>query len=231
MSARILLVDNSRGSLLFQESVLRRRHGGIMTALAGSEALQKARHEQPHLVMFTYDLFDMTAPEFCVQMRSDETTRAISLLFVGDRANEEHGARCLEAGCNDVIYRPLQRHELDSKIVKLTSIPARRQLRTLTRVEVSVDASGRFIMGRSLNVSATGMLLETDRVLPGESGPMRLQFYLPGESNPVLVMAEVLRSEFVGTMARYGLRFLNLGIEAQEQIARYVERLRSRELI
>ena len=35
---RILLVDHSRGALLFQETILRRRDMQIMTALAGSEA-------------------------------------------------------------------------------------------------------------------------------------------------------------------------------------------------
>ena len=230
MTGRILLVDNSRGALIFHESLLRRRQATITTALAGSEALAKARDEQPRLIMFGYDLFDMSAPEFCREIRNDEITKMISLLFVGDRANEEHGNLCLEAGCNDVIYKPLLRHELDDKIAKLTSIPARRQLRTLTRVEVSVDNRGRFILGRSMNISANGMLLETDRVLPGE-GPLRLQFYLPGESRPVQVTIEVLRSEFIGTMARYGVRFLDLKSDAQQQIERYVQRLRSRELI
>ena len=36
-----------------------------MTALAGSEGLQKAREEKPQLIVFGFDLFDMTAPEFC----------------------------------------------------------------------------------------------------------------------------------------------------------------------
>lgn len=230
MTGRILLVDHSRGSLLFQESILRRRQATIATALAGSEALARARDEQPHLIMFGFDLFDMSAPDFCREIRNDDATRMISLLFVGDRANEQHGNLCLEAGCNDVIFKPLQRHELDTKIAKLTAIPARRQLRTLTRVEVSLDNNGRFIMGRSLNVSATGMLIEMDRVL-ASGGPLRVQFYLPGESRPVNVLVELLRSEFVGTMARYGVRFIDLQPEAAAQIERYVQRLRSRELI
>lgn len=230
MTGRILLVDHSRGSLLFQESVLRRRQATITTALAGTEALTKAREEQPHLIMFGFDLFDMSAPDFCREIRSDDATRMISLLFVGDRANEQHGNLCLEAGCNDVIFKPLQRHELDTKIAKLTTIPARRQLRTLTRVEVSLDNNGRFVMGRSLNVSATGMLIEMDRVL-ASGGPLRVQFYLPGESRPVKVLVELLRSEFVGTMARYGVRFIDLQPDAAAQIERYVQRLRSRELI
>ena len=165
---RILLVDQSRGALLFQETILRRREAVVTTALAGSEGLQKARQEQPQLIMFAFDLFDMSAPEFCREIRNDDRTRGISLLLVCDRENGEHQDLCLAAGCNDVIYRPLQRNDLDAKITRLTSIPTRRELRTLTRIEVSLEKNGRFLIGRSLNISATGMLLELDRVLPGD---------------------------------------------------------------
>lgn len=227
---RILLVDHSRGALLFQESVLRRRQATITTALGGTEGLQRARDETPHLILFGFDLFDMSGPDFCREIRKDDRTRGISLLFVCDRAKREHADQCMSAGCNDIIYRPLQRHDLDAKIAKLTSIPSRSQLRTMTRIEVSLENAGRFVLGRSLNISANGMLIESDRVLPGD-GRLQLKFFLPGESEPVQVLGEVLRSEFAGTMARYGVRFVNLQKEAREQIDRYVQRLRSRELI
>ena len=227
---RILLVDQSRGALLFQETILRRREALISTALAGSEGLQKAREEQPQLIMFGFDLFDMSAPEFCREIRSDERTRTISLLLVCERDNAQHEDLCLAAGANDVIYRPLQRHDLDAKINRLTTIPTRRDLRTLTRIEVSLEKNGRFLIGRSLNISATGMLLELDRVLPGD-GKLRLHFYLPGEPTPLQIEAEVLRSEFVGTMAKYGLHFVEVNDEERERIGKFVRRLRSRELI
>ena len=227
---RILLVDHSRGALLFQESILRRRVAEISTALAGSEGLQKARDEQPQLIMFGYDLFDMSAPEFCREIRADDRTKSISLLFVCERDSGAHEELCLAAGCNDVIYRPLQRHDLDEKITRLTSIPTRRELRTLTRIEVSLEKSGRFLIGRSLNISSTGMLLELDRVLPGE-GRLRLHFYLPGEQKPMEVHAEVLRAEFVGNMAKYGLHFVEVNEEERDRIEKFVRRLRSRELI
>jgi two-component system, OmpR family, alkaline phosphatase synthesis response regulator PhoP len=227
---RILLVDHSRGALLFQESILRRREAMITTALAGTEGLQKAREELPQLIMFGFDLFDMAAPEFCREIRADERTRNISLLLVCDRDNGRNEDLCLAAGCNDVIYRPLQRHDLDSKITKLTTIPSRRDLRTLTRIEVSLENNGRFLIGRSLNISATGMLLELDRVLPGD-GKLRLHFYLPGEQKPLQIEAEALRAEFVGTMAKYGLHFLGVSEEERDRIEKFVRRLRSRELI
>jgi CheY-like chemotaxis protein len=227
---RILLVDHSRGALIFQETILRRRDSAIFTALAGSEGLQKARNEKPHLIIFGYDLFDMSAPEFCREIRDDETTRGTSLLLVVDREHQNHADLCLSAGCNDVIYRPLQRRELDEKVAKLTTIPVRRQLRTITKIEVSLEKNGRFILGRSINISANGMLLEVDRVLPGE-GPVRLHFYIPGDPKPLQVEAAVLRAEFAGTMAKYGVRFANLSDDERERIDRYVHRLRSRELI
>ena len=227
---RILLVDHSRGALLFQETILRRRDMLIMTALAGSEGLAKARAEKPNLIIFGFDLFDMTAPEFCREIRADELTKAISLLLVCDRDHHEHGDICLSAGCNDVIFRPLQKPELDAKVERLSCIPVRRQLRTITKIEVSLEKNGRFLLGRSLNISATGMLVEVDRMLP-QDGPVRLHFYLPGDARPLQVPAEILRAEFTGAMSRYGMRFLELTDDERERISRFVHRLRSRELL
>ncbi|HSP33369.1 MAG TPA: PilZ domain-containing protein [Thermoanaerobaculia bacterium] len=227
---RILLVDHSRGSLAFQETILRRRGVTISTSLAGSEALQKANSEKPHLIIFAFDLFDMTAPEFCREIRGNDDTKAISLLLVCDRDAQEHGDLCLSAGCNDVVYRPLQRSDLDEKVERLTQIPVRRQLRTITKIEVSLEKNGRFVLGRSLNISANGMLLEVDRVLPGEE-KVRLHFFLPGDATPMKIDAEILRAEFSGTMAKYGLRFTNLTPEERARIEKFVHRLRSRELI
>jgi DNA-binding response OmpR family regulator len=226
----ILLVDRSRGSLLFHETILRRRNTVVITALGGSDGLQRAREEHPHLIVFGYDLFDMAGPEFCREIRGDEGTQRTSLLLVADRANPEQAELCLSAGCNDVIYRPILRRELDRKVQKLTTIPVRRQLRTITKIDVSLEKNGRFVLGRSLNISANGMLLEIDRMLPGDTA-VRLHFYLPSDARPLELQAHVLRAEFTGTMAKYGLQFLDLTEDERQRIERYVERLRSRELL
>jgi len=229
-SGRILLVDHSRGALLFQETILRRRHQAIMTALSGGEGLQKARAERPQLIVFGFDLFDMTAPEFCREVRADADLRGVSLLLVSERENVTHADLCLSAGCNDVIYRPLQREELDEKVARLTAIPSRRQLRTITRIEVSLENNGRFILGRSLNISANGMLLEVDRVIPGD-GRVRIHFYLPGDAAPLQITGEVMRAEFTGSMARYGVRFVEMNDTERERVEQFVQRRRSRELL
>jgi two-component system, OmpR family, alkaline phosphatase synthesis response regulator PhoP len=227
---RILLVDHSRGALLFQETILRRRDMQIMTALAGSQGLAKARADRPNLIIFGYDLFDMSAPEFCREIREHDVTKMISLLLVADKQHQDHCDLSLSAGCNDVIFRPLQKRELDQKVERLTSIPVRRELRTITKIEISLEKNGRFVLGRSLNISANGMLLEVDRMLPPDGG-LRLHFYLPGDPKPLQIDATVLRAEFSGPMPKYGLRFANLGPADRDRIERFVHRLRSRELI
>ncbi len=227
---RILLVDRSRGALLFHETILRRRESVIITALGGSEGLERAREEKPHLIVFGYDLFDMAGPEFCREIRSQPVTKMASLLLVADKISPEQADLCIAAGCNDVIYRPIQRRELDLKVQKLTTIPVRRQLRTITKIDVSMEKNGRFVLGRSMNISANGMLLEVDRVLPAESD-VRLHFYLPGDPKPLELEAHVLRAEFSGTMARYGLQFVSTTEDERQRIEQYVERLRSRELL
>jgi CheY-like chemotaxis protein len=229
-TGRILLVDHSRGALLFQETILRRRDSVVFTALAGSQGLDKAKTEKPNLIIFGYDLFDMAGPEFCREIRATQETRDTSLLLVLDREHNEQADLCLSAGCNDVIYRPLQRRELDQKVQKLTAIPVRRSLRTITKIEVSLEKNGRFILGRSINISSNGMLLEVDRVLPGD-GALRIHFYIPGDPKPMQISAQVLRAEFTGTMAKYGLQFVGASDEERERIEQYVHRIRSRELL
>ncbi|MDP9361571.1 MAG: PilZ domain-containing protein [Acidobacteriota bacterium] len=98
----------------------------------------------------------------------------------------------------------------------------------MTRIEVSVENNGRFIIGQSINVSASGMFL-VDRVLPGE-GKRRLHVYLPADPKPLQFESKVLRAEFSGTTAKYGLRFTTLDAVERERIERFVRRLRSREL-
>src|SRR5687767_1701169 len=84
----ILLVDHSRGALMFQETVLRRRQKVVTSATSGRQGLEMLRHDHPRLVIFGYELHDMKAPEFCREVRHGANTKSTSLLFVADR---QHG--------------------------------------------------------------------------------------------------------------------------------------------
>jgi CheY-like chemotaxis protein len=227
--ALILLVDGAEGSLLFSESVLHRKHHTVEVVHSGAEALLRVRRDQPRLVVFGYQLGDMTAPELCRLIRDDPAARGTSLLFVAEHAEEGEVDLCMSAGCNDIIFRPVKANDLDEKVHRLTAIPARRELRTLTKIEVSVENRGYYVLGHSHNISSSGMLVEADHVFPPDA-KVRLHFYLSGEVAPIRAESKVVRAQFAGGMPRYGMEFVNLTVEDRERINRYVHRLRAREL-
>lgn len=225
----ILLVDHSRAALTYQETVLRRREGLLATASSGSEALTKIRERQPRLVMFGFDLFDMNGAELCAEVRDDPSSRATSLLFIVDHGHEDQIDQCMASGCNDVLFRPFTKRDLEQKIAKLTTIPVRKQVRTLTKIEVSLENNGFFVLGHSVNICSNGMLIQADHVLPPE-GSIRVHFYIPGDPAPLHFEARIVRAEFTGS-PHYGVEFNEVSDRDKERIELFVKRVRSREFI
>lgn len=225
----IVVIGRAHGILSAAETALRRRQHDVHRVSSGKEALLVIRKDRPRLVVFDYDLSDMTAPELCRQVRQDEDTRGTSLLFVADQSKEDEVDLCMSAGCNDIIFRAAPPEEFDSKIERLTAIATRRELRTITKLEVSLDRGGYYLLGHTLNVSASGMFVETDSVLPAEAR-LRVHFYLSSEPTPLKIRAEIVRAEFNGAVPRYGLRFIETSAEERERILTFVRRNRARQL-
>jgi uncharacterized protein (TIGR02266 family) len=199
----------------------------LITARTGSEALGLIRKWKPTLVIFSASLHDIDAPQFCRTIRDDQATKATSLLAVLDEDDLEMADLCLAAGCNDVIQKPVDHAELDGKIARLTSIPVRKELRTLVKLELRIarESEGEFLLGHSLNVSKSGMLVQTSHVLAPEV-PVTLQFYLHHDPEPLRVESQVVRAEFSGGAPRYGMRFVAMAASHRERLERFIDRLR-----
>lgn len=212
------------------DSILRRRDRSCIYFASAHDALERMRHEKPRLLVFDFDLGDLTAPEFCRRVRDEENAKETSLLFIADRDAAEHIDLCMAAGCNDIVTKPIDARELDDKVTRLTSIPSRKELRTLVKIEVAMQHNAYYMLGHSKNISASGMLLEVAQVLPPEA-TLRLQFYLRGEAEPVRVPARIVRAEFTGGLPRYGMQFTVMTERDKVRIEKFVSRMRSREFL
>ena len=181
------------------------------------------------VVMFSFELGDMTGPDLCRIVRSDERLRTTSLLFVTDKGMDEHVDLCMAAGCNDIIFRPIDDQDLLEKVRTFTTLAVRKELRTLTKVELVSPDEELLLIGHSINISSSGMLLEVARLLsPGAQ--VRVTFYLPDDSEPLIAEATVFRAEFERPQPRYGVRFKNdLPDADRERIDAYVRRMEKRE--
>lgn len=223
----ILVVDGSRVGLMLQETVLRRRSHQLRTAATGSEAWQMVKRMPPDLVILAWDLTDMTGPELCRRIRGHEASRRVSLLMLTDRASE-HSDLCRAAGCNEVLQRPYHRRDLDLLVSRLLTVPARRELRTLTKLRIMVRNEELSALGYSINVSASGMLVQARQILPPEA-KVGVHFYLPFEAAPVGLAARVVRAEFEGGAPRYGLEFSGVPAQDRIRIESFVTRVKARE--
>lgn len=205
---------------------LQRGEETVIRARAGTEALGLISACKPSLAIFTPKLEDIDAPLFCRTVRDDNATKSTSLLLVVDEHESEMADLCLAAGCNDVIRRPIDDDEFDAKISRLTAIPVRKELRTLVKLELSIEKDEEVLLGHSLNVSKSGILVQTSHVL-GPEAEVLLKFYLQHDPEPMSVESRVVRAEFTGGTPRYGMRFVGMAASHKERLERFIDRLRA----
>ena len=222
MSSSILIVDPN--PVPDFPDGLRRRGFEFTVVHSGAQAVEHLRTHPFSLTAFRFHLGDMSGADLCRQVRSTESTKGMSMLLLADSGREDQVDLCMAAGCNDILFRPIRADELESKIRMLTSISQRMFLRTLTKVEMTLDGSPILLIGHTVNVSATGMLIELDRFLAPESD-LRVSFYLPNEETPMVLDARVFRAEFDADTPRYGLHFTGITAEQQGRIEAYMRTL------
>jgi CheY-like chemotaxis protein len=124
----ILAVDDDEDNLLLLSYVLEPLNCSIITAVDGHTAFEKARTEQPSLILLDIMLPDLDGLQIVRQLREDPKTRMIPVIAVTALARPEDRDRILTAGCNDYISKPYLLEDLEAVI--------RRNLRgNLSQVE------------------------------------------------------------------------------------------------
>lgn len=116
MKRKILLVDDSSTILLMEKMILGKHGFDLVTACNGEEAVAKAAAESPDLILMDVVMPNMNGFEACRRIREHEVTGRIPIIMVttrGEMTNLEEG---YAAGCSDYVTKPINGHELMSKI-------------------------------------------------------------------------------------------------------------------
>jgi hypothetical protein len=88
-----------------------------------------------------------------------------------------------------------------------------------------MERAGQFFLGHSLNVSTRGILVQTNQILAPEAR-VNIQFYLHNDPAVMRVEAQVVRAEFLGGTARYGMKFIGVGGDDFHRLDAFISRLR-----
>jgi CheY-like chemotaxis protein len=113
---KILLVDDSETVLLLELMILRAGSYVLATARDGREAIEKALTFKPDLILMDVIMPEMNGFEAIRSLRERPETRAIPILIVTTKGEEESMETGYMSGCNDYITKPIDSLELLTKI-------------------------------------------------------------------------------------------------------------------
>lgn len=199
--ARNLLDDLEESNTIFIRSGIT-----FFPAWSSEEILNLHGVKRADLVITDAALPLMGGAKLCSRIRNDVELKYVSILVIGDETDDSV-AQCREAGANAVIRRPLEPGILLWQAAELLVIPHRKDMRVLLRVSIKGMEGNTPFFARSQNISLSGMLLETDRIL--KQGD-RLTCAFNIAHSEVILTCMVERIEKTASKRnRYGVRFLN----------------------
>jgi len=118
----ILVVDDQPKNTELLEAHLVPQGYEVVIAASGEEALKILSGSQIDLVLLDVMMPRMSGFEVLEKIRADKKTRLIPVVMVTVLKETEDRVKALEAGCDDFISKPFDRHELLVRVKSLLRI-------------------------------------------------------------------------------------------------------------
>lgn len=93
----------------------------VVSALTGSNAIKFAGETQPEVIILDIMLPDMDGYEICRQLRSDERTKRIPIIFLTQKDDRRDRLDGLGLGADDYITKPFDVEELRLRVHNIIS--------------------------------------------------------------------------------------------------------------
>lgn len=154
VSGRVLVVDDDRVSRTLHREILARQFD-VLTAASGAEALACCEAQMPDLVLLDAEMPELDGYETCRRLRR---LTSIPIIFATSHHSLAEQLEAYEAGCNDLVTKPVNREIL---LLKVTiAIVQHRQAQTLDSEKKAME---RIAMGFLGDVRVSGQLLNFTR--------------------------------------------------------------------
>jgi CheY-like chemotaxis protein/Tfp pilus assembly protein PilZ len=183
---KILLVDDAKIFLDIQKDFLRFSPAEVFTAYNGIEALIIAKQERPDMIVMNGNLPQKEGLSCCKAIKSDPDLYSTPVILVSTKSGQDDMESYNSAGCNAVLYKPLQRREFLNKIYVFLPAIERREPRVPCRMPVTVEAGSAIFVGMSHDIAMNGLYVATDHNVESVS-EILLSFSLPMYEDKVTV--------------------------------------------
>lgn len=110
----ILCVEDNDSNLRLVSRIVEGEKHKFMSAVDGQTALILAQQEHPDLILLDINIPGLNGLELARLLKSDAHMAAIPLIATTANVLRGDRERCLEAGCNEYLPKPLDVRELQT---------------------------------------------------------------------------------------------------------------------
>lgn len=224
----ILFADDVKFFVELEKTFFSREAFNLITASSGTEALEMVKCSTPNLVFLDLFMPGMNGDECCRQIKADPKLKLIPVVIVTISSKEEDLERCRQAGCDEIIFKPINRDSFIATAKKHLDIQERAQVRYMARLQIHFgQASGQLMVDYAINLSTGGVFLETLNLM-AENTPLAAEFVLPNSNITISCKARVAWINHPDMIKNknlpvgMGIQFLDLSEEGMDAIRSYI---------
>lgn len=217
---KVLIVHDSDPFVSKLQNQLIKKNISVLTARSGDEAFPLQKAEMADLVITRTDFPGTSGINLCRYIKTDPALSRTYVVLTGKekRAQLEQFDGC---GASLYLWEGLQPELFVEKATQFILAPVRSEVKVMVRVQLTASTQHDSFFCNSVDISASGILLETGEVM--EKGDIvTSSFFIPG-SGQIQVECEVMRkSARSASQFQYGIKFLNLSPEDKSAIEKFV---------
>ena len=116
MGRVILIVEDDPGNLKLIRDLLQIRGYATLEATDGKQGVDMARAKMPDLILMDIQMPVMNGFEATSILKADPVTKSITIVALTAFAMQGDREKCLEAGFNDCITKPLDTRAFVTKV-------------------------------------------------------------------------------------------------------------------
>jgi two-component system alkaline phosphatase synthesis response regulator PhoP len=126
MRKRVLVCDDEPYIVESVSYVVRKAGYEVSSAEDGDTALEMIRREKPNMVFLDIMMPGIPGDELCRRLKADPATRAIYVVILTARGQEEDERRAMELGADEFMTKPFSPRKLRDKLVAVLgdSVPS-----------------------------------------------------------------------------------------------------------
>ena len=122
-SRRVLVVDDNPANVRHVRDFLESKGHQVMLAYSGQEGLDHAQ-SLPDIVFMDVQMPGMDGIETTRRLRADPHTRDLHIVALTSLAMGEDREKCLRAGANDYLSKPISLRTLLETVERLEDVPS-----------------------------------------------------------------------------------------------------------